>query len=404
MPTAKLETPKQGMSTMEMNRYLQRLVKDLQYLLNNLDSANVGKQGFMAAQVSDFGSQTVKAFKGEFEKARAGKVDAQYISALVAKLAQADIDYAKIDAAKIKNLTAEVIKAISGEFESIAAGAVDAYELTANLGRLIQVEAEKVEADEAAVSILNSAINYSINLWSQMAGIDMLTVKDMTADRAIIRQGAAGEFYMDNLTLTDGNAARMSIGKLLMQDEETGEWYRITVSDDGVSAIKERALVTDTNVDDNTLSGDKILDGSLNVRKLAAETFSANEAFLVQLVAGLAKFGTLTANEAIMQEVQAALIKANDALRIVIEQGPDALEGLNKYFDFSDGLRISADGSNFSSKWTEQMLGFYQSAKLVAYISNNMFHADRMKANIRLEVGDWSVSTDKPGHFTIRRG
>jgi len=40
----------------------------------------------------------------------------------------------------------------------------------------------------------------------------------------------------------------------------------------------------------------------------------------------------------------------------------------------------------------------------VAYISNNMFHADRMKANIRLDVGDWSVSADKPGHFTIRRG
>ena len=402
MPTARLETPRQNMSTAEMGRYLQRLVKDLEYLLNNLDSANVGRQGFMAAQVSDFGSQTVKAFKGEFEKARAGKVDAQYISALVAQIASADIDYANIDAAKIKNLTAVVLRAISGEFDSLASGSVDTYELTANLGRLIQVEAEKVQADEAAVSILNSAINFSINLWANMAGIDMLTVKDMTADRAIIRQGTAGELYIDSLVLTDGNAARMSIGKLLMQDEETGEWYRITVSDDGVSAVRERAMVTDTNIGDNSLSGSKIVEGSMTVGKLNASSLQGNQAFLVELVAAIAKFGTLFANEAILEQLKTTLIQS-DYLRIIIEQTPGMLEGLNKYFDFADGLKISADGSNFSSKWTEEMLGFYQSAKLVAYISNNMFHADRIQANLSNGIGDWQWSAAKANHLTLRR-
>lgn len=402
MPTARLETPRQNMSTAEMGRYLQRLVKDLEYLLNNLDSANVGRQGFMAAQVSDFGSQTVKAFKGEFEKARAGKVDAQYISALVAQIASADIDYANIDAAKIKNLTAVVLRAISGEFDSLASGSVDTYELTANLGRLIQVEAEKVQADEAAVSILNSAINFSINLWANMAGIDMLTVKDMTADRAIIRQGTAGELYIDSLVLTDGNAARMSIGKLLMQDEETGEWYRITVSDDGVSAVRERAMVTDTNINDNSVSGGKIVDGTINARKIAAETLMANEAFLTNLVGGLARFGSLTANEAMVQQLTAALIRANESLRIVVEQGPGAIEGLQKYFDFSDGVKISAEGSNFWSKWTETQLGFWQSAQLVAYISGGMFQADKMRTNKAHEIGSWQLAQSADGGMTIK--
>lgn len=402
MPVARLEMPRMGMSTQEMNKFLQRLVKDLEYLLNNLDAANVGRSGFMAAQVSDFGSQTVKAFKGEFEKARAGKVDAQYISALVAQIASADIDYANIDAAKIKNLAAVVIRAISGEFESLASGSVDTFELSANLGRLIQVEAEKVQADEAAVSILNSAINFSINLWTQMAGIDMLTVKDMAADRAVIRQGTAGELYIDSLVLTDGNAARMSIGKLLMQDEESGEWYRITVDEDGVSATRERAFVTDTNVEDNSLAGGKIMDGTMNVRKLAAETIMGNEAFLTQLVAGMANFGSLTANEAMVQQLTTALIRANEALRIVIEQGPGAIEGLQKYFDFSDGVKISAEGSNFWSKWTETQLGFWQSAQLVAYISGGMFQADKMRTNKTHEIGSWQLGQAADGGMTVK--
>jgi hypothetical protein len=385
------------MSSYEISKFLIRLVKDLEYILNNLDTANVGKAGFMADQVSDFGSQTIKAFKGEFEKARAGKVDAQYISALVAQLASADID-----AAKIKNLTAVVLKAVSAELEQLAAGSVDTYELTANLGRLIQVEAEKVQADEATVSILTSAINYTISLYAQTAGIDMLTVKDLVTDRSIIRQGAAGELYIDELVLTDGNAARMSIGKLLIQDEETGEWYRLTVSDDGVSAVRERAYVTDENIQDNSVDGGKIVDGTVNARKLAAETVMANEAFINAVVGGMATFGSLTANEALVQQLTTSLIKANEALRIVIEKGPTALEGLDKYVDFDAGVKISAEGSNFWSQWTETMLGFWQSAQLVAYISGGMFHADRMRSNKTHEVADWQIAQESGGGMTVK--
>lgn len=396
MPTARLEMPAKQMNIGELNSYLYRTIENLNYLLNNLDSQNIGQGGIQARSIADFDNATVKAFRGEFDKIRAGKMEANYISALVANLAMAAIGRAEIDVAKIKNLTAEVLRAVSGEFETISATKIDAYELMANLGKVIQMEAERVEAGEVETSILISAIAQTADLWAKTANIDMANIKNSFTAESIIQNGVAGEFYMDGLVVNDANLVSLSTGSLMVKGEDGG-WYKIIVGEDGVTATREPVVVEDQNVDDNSLSGEKIVEGSMNVGKLSAASLQANEAFLVSLVAGLAKFGALTANEAMVAELTAALIRANDALRIVIEQGPAALEGLNTYFDFTDGLRISAEGSNFSSKWDTQMLGFYQSAKLVAYVSNNTFNADRLRANTSSEVGDWQWASDDSG-------
>ena len=358
-------------------------IKDLQATLARFATAEIGSVTITSGQVGDLATRMLDAL-------------------------HADLTKANIGSAEIERVEAEALEAITAKIEECVAGTIDAQQMYADIVTATQAILDEVKATNVITQNFTSAIaNIS---FAQIASasverldVDFLSVKDSTTDTAIFRQGTAGEVYIDRLALNEGNAVSLSVGRLMLQDPEDGKWYALTVGKDGVGWEPVEVNVTDTNVGDNSLSGDKIVKGSINVEKLNASTLQGNQAFLVELVSAIAKFGTLFANEAILDQLKTTLIQS-DYLRVIIEQTPGMLEGLNKYFDFADGLRISADGSNFSSKWTEEMLGFYQSAKLVAYISNNMFHADRLQANVSLGVGEWQWSVAKANHLTLRRG
>lgn len=384
-------------------RYGRLSIKDLaKTTVTEINKAGV----FDSAQIKDLQATLARFATAEIgsatiDNAQIGTLSTQLVNALVADLERANIDTATIAIAQV-----EALSAITAKMEECVAGTITATEMYAQIVEATQAIVENLTAEVVVTENFTSAlanISYAqiATLSAEQANIDMLNVKNSFTDESIIRNGVAGEFYMDDLVVNDANIVNLSAGDLMVKGED-GNWYRITVGEDGVEATRAPVVVENQNVDDNSLSGEKIVEGSMNVGKLSAASLQANEAFLVSLVAGLAKFGSLTANEAMVAELTAALIRANDALRIVIEQGPAALEGLNTYFDFTDGLRISAEGSNFSSKWDTQQLGFYQSGKLVAYISNNTFNADRIRANISSEVGNWQWTAEDSNNMTLK--
>jgi hypothetical protein len=125
MPTVDLELPRAGMNQHELINYIMRLVAELNYTLNNLDGQNVGRAGIPAQQITNFNGQSIKVMQAEFDKVRAGRAEANYISSLVAKFAMAAIERATITAANIKDLTTETLKAVLADLEKVTAGSIE---------------------------------------------------------------------------------------------------------------------------------------------------------------------------------------------------------------------------------------------------------------------------------------
>lgn len=324
MPTVSLELPKTGMNQHELVNYIIRLVEELNYTLNNLDGQNVGATGIPVQNIANFSGQSIKVMQAEFDKVRAGRIEANYISSLVAMFAMAAIEKATIDAANIKDLTAETLKAVIAELKKVSAGSIETNDLYAEIVKAIRADLGRVTAGEIETSELYAILGEVVNLTATTADIDFARIKDLISGDAIFTRGQGEELYVARLAVTEANMLTLTVGQLVVKGAD-GRYYQLVVdpeSEDGFS-LREVEMDGDQLVD-NTVSGGKIIENSITARELNVETIFADEAIIREILAGYGQFGDLEAINGFIGKLETQLIQSS-GLKVLVKDDIDSL-------------------------------------------------------------------------------
>ena len=330
-------------SNERLRMYLNRLVEALAYVLAHLDGQNILDGGLSTAAVKGLDTQIVKAAKAEIGQAKIGAAQIQDLEDQVAKIVTADIGTMDVDWANIASLMAKI-----------------------------------AEIADARIGT---------------AEIDFARIRDLIADKQIITQGEAGELYIADLAVTEGNMVRLSLGQLLLKGAD-GSYYEVVVGEDGeVSARKSDVTVA---IEDGQLAGGKLIDGSITAAKLNVQDIFADNALIRQLMAANIDVDTLFSREATINAINAMDILANSQLRVFVD-GQNALnEQLRAWFNFSsDGeLAIGRSDQAYSSvvRYDGFAIRYYTTDTL--YFKQDTGYIPKLQVDEKFTIGDLTAEPD----------
>lgn len=276
-----------------------------------------------------------------------------------AALRNLSIQFAKIAKAAIKQLNAEAITAITAHINEVVAGSITTDELYAAIAKIMALEVGSITADNIETDALAAVLGEFVKVYTEYAGIDFATIKDLTADEFIFRLGVAGELYIDRLAVTSANIVAAVLGDLVLKGEDGG-YYRLHVQADGTIST-ERIELTDGEIESGTTSGGQtIIETVANIRDLNAQTIKAASAIITEIFADALTAGKITAGQAMIAsatipELSATVIKAigdsldlsaNSTIQLLIRHDDE----LRAWLTFSEvGLRIGKAGSTYST-------------------------------------------------------
>lgn len=330
-------------SNERLRMYLNRLVEALAYVLAHLDGQNILDGGLSTATVKGLDAQIVKAARAEMGQAKIGAAQIQDLEAQVAKIVTADIGTMDVDWANIATLMAKI-----------------------------------AEIADARIGT---------------AEIDFARIRDLIADKQIITQGEAGELYIADLAVTEGNMVRLSLGQLLLKGADGG-YYEVLVGEDG--EISTRKSDVTSAIEDGQLSGGKLIDGSITASKLNAQDIFADNAMIRQLMAANIDVDTLFSREATINAINAMDIMANSQLRVFVD-GQNALnEQLKAWFNFSaEGeLAIGRSDQAYSSvvRYDGFAIRYYSTDTL--YFKQDTGYIPKLQVDEKFTIGDLTAEPD----------
>lgn len=330
-------------SNERLRMYLNRLVEALSYVLMHLDGQNVLAGSLSTAAVKGLDAQIVKAARAEMGKAQIGAAQIQDLEAQVAKIVTADIGTMDVDWASIASLSAVIANITAAKV-----GEID---------------------------------------------IDFAKIKDLVAGKSIFTQGEAGELYIADLSVTEGNMVRLSLGQLLLKGADGG-YYEVVVGEDG-EVTARKSDVTEA-IDEGQLSGGKLIDGSITAAKLNAKDIFADSAIIRQLMAANIDVDTLFSREATINAINAMDIMANSQLRVFVD-GQNALnEQLKAWFNFSaEGeLAIGRSDQAYSSvvRYDGFAIRYYSTDTL--YFKQDTGYIPKLQVDEKFTIGDLTAEPD----------
>ena len=300
---------------------------------------------------------------------------------------------AEFDSAQIRDLTATVSKIASAYIESATIDAAQIKDLYAEVARIVSADIGTMDIDWANIGSLSAVIAEISAAKIGEIDIDFAKIKDLVADKQIITQGEAGELYIADLAVTEGNMVRLSLGQLLLKGADGG-YYEVVVGEDGeISARKSDVTAA---IEDGQLSGGKMIDGSITANKLNAQDIFADNAMIRQLMAANMDVDTLFAREATVNAINAMDIMANNHLRVFVD-GQNALnEQLRAWFNFSqDGvLGIGRSDTAFSTTISFEELAFWYYSTKVAYMRGDRLHVPNAVVEESIKIGDITGEVD----------
>lgn len=279
------------------------------------------------------------------------------LEATVATIASAYIKSATIDAAQVKDLYAEVMKCIVANIKT-------------------------AEIDWADITTLSAAIATIATAQIGDANIDYAKIKDLTTDTAIIEKGTAGKLYIKDLAVTDANIVGLTVGSLVVRDD-SGKYWRVSVDDSGNVTAKE-ATITGDNVDDESITGDKLVDNTITARELNAESIFADNAAIRELIAKNLKASTFFAQEATIEALKTAKIVGEKTLSIMASD----LDKINAVFVVdADGTHVKATTGHAEVNTTPEGITMLdEKGSIITTIKNGEMETASVKVD-RLTVG-----------------
>jgi phage minor structural protein len=218
-----------------------------------------------------------------------------------------------------KAVTTEKLDAGAVTAEKIAADAVETKHLSADTISALGAKILNADIDWAEIKTLQAAIADITSAEIQNADIDFAKIKDLSADSAIITKGAAGELYISRLAVTEANLVSLSVGQLMVKGAD-GSFYALSVDENG--AIRaEKKLVGNTDIGDQTINaGEKLIEGSITAATLNAREIFGDSALIRQLIASNLDVDTLFAREAMISKLNALDITGNESIRIYVQR------------------------------------------------------------------------------------
>ena len=269
--------------------------------------------------------------KANINWADIGELAAQIATIAKAQINTANITQANIDWAIITNLNAEIAKIAKAQItaaniESAAIDWASIKELNAAvakiaLAQLTTANIANAEIDWASITQLQADIAKLVSADIQTADIDWAQIKDLTAGTAIIEKGVNGKLYVANLAVTEANMASLTVGELIIKGID-GCFYALSIAEDG-TVTTEKKSVGDADINDNSVSGGKLIEKTITARELNVASIFADEALVGAITAANIDVSSLFAAEAFIAQLNAVDISGNESLRLVVDEAKD---------------------------------------------------------------------------------
>ena len=269
--------------------------------------------------------------KANINWADIGELAAQIATIAQAQITTANINNANIDWASIANLNAEIAKIAKAQITaaSIESAAIDwaaikdlnAAVAKIALAQLTTANIANAEIDWASITQLQADIAKLVSADIQTADIDWAQIKDLTAGTAIIEKGVNGKLYVANLAVTEANMASLTVGELIIKGID-GCFYALSIAEDG-TVTTEKKSVGDADINDNSVSGGKLIEKTITARELNVASIFADEALVGAITAANIDVSSLFAAEAFIAQLNAVDISGNESLRLVVDEAKD---------------------------------------------------------------------------------
>ena len=269
--------------------------------------------------------------KANINWADIGELAAQIATIAQAQITTANINSANIDWASIANLNAEIAKIAKAQITAanIESAAIDwatikdlnAAVAKIALAQLTTANINNAEIDWASISQLQADVASLVNANIQTADIDWAQIKDLTAGTAIIEKGVNGKLYVADLAVTEANMASLTVGELIVKGAD-GCFYALSIAEDG-TVTTEKKSVGDADIEDNSVSGGKLIEKTITARELNVASIFADEALVGAISAANIDVSSLFAAEAFIAQLNAVDISGNESLRLVLDTAKD---------------------------------------------------------------------------------
>ena len=306
-----------------------------------------------------------------------------------------------IDLAQVTDLTAryaEIFKAQIGLAE-IQTALIDA--LHAGFAEIADAQIGEATIDMAQIRVLEAVSAEISELLVKNANIDYAQIKDLSAGTAIIEKGLNGKLYVADLAVTDANMVSLTAGELVVKGDDGG-FYAVLIDDQG-NIYTEKKTVTNSDLDDLAVTGDKIANGTINgeskiiensitARTLNVKDIFADSALVLSLIARNINVDELFANEAFIGKLMTTDIASNTSLRLAIENLYDSMME-------EVSIRMSED-SIVSTVTGSSRFGDYIDQKTKQTVSVWYCASDTMDEPPRPEAG-WQadIPTEESGKY-----
>lgn len=300
---------------------------------NVFRDATIGYAKISVAAIETLAANAITAVSAHINDLVAGTIETNQLYADLAKIAvaqitTANITNANIDWAQITNLTAQIATIADAQIGSASIG-------SAQIADLDVAVADIVKAD---IKDLNAVIAQIASAEIGSADIGFAQVKDLVTGTAIITEGVGGELYISRLAVTEANMVSLTVGELVVKGTD-GAFYSVTVNEAG-EIVTSQKVVDNGDINDNSIQGLKIIEGSIDVSRLNAQSIFADSAIVRELIAANLDVGTLFAREAFIAQLNTTDIRGNEYLKLYVT---DQLSGVNDQVDSLDARVTSAE-------------------------------------------------------------
>lgn len=359
-------------------------IQDLTATILRAVTASIGQVTAGTVETNELYAGLISAVAAELRRVTAGTVETNELYAQVIRAVTADLD--RIAASEIKT---RVIQAVSAEINKLDAG-----ELYAGI-----IGAVQADIDMLAAGRLHAALAALSRAEIRDARIDFAHIEDLNAEKAIFTRGVGGELYIADLAVTEANMVRLTLGELVLKGVD-GKFYSLSITDEGEIVPVEKQ-VTGENIANETLGGEKLIEGSITASKLNVGEIFASEALIGVVTADNLDVDTLFASDAFIGNLKTHLIQS-DYLSVIISEAQDVFEDLKTFFDFTkDELIIRKSGSEFSVRISTEQLGFFQGGQRIAYFSNSQMFIPRATVTETLTIGACQWMAEKDGSLSL---
>lgn len=261
------------------------------------------------AAIEQLMTESITAVSAHIHDLVAGNIDVNQLYADLAKIATLEVAKATFDYANIENLDVGVINALIGKFEEISAGKLVTDELYAAFADIINLSVENLEADK-----LSAALGNFVTMYAGTGEFDFATIQNLVAKAMALEQGSMDTVYIRNLAVTSANLLSATLGKLVIKGDD-GKYYRVFITSTGEIRTEEVTVSSGEINAGQTSTGQQIVETTLNVGSLNAETIQGSSAVINEILTIALNAEKITAADALIAsatitELYATTIKA----------------------------------------------------------------------------------------------